>query len=199
MFYAANITIMLEHLHTQDIVYRDLKPENLVLTENGYLKLIDFGFAKRLQSEEERTHTRLGTPGYMAPEILMSTRGYHRPVDWWALGVLTFELMFQYLPFGDTLVTTMGRMHKKFEFPPDSPFSSDLSDFVRNLLRYDPAERLHCYNAKSDPWFINNHMDWSALYCQTLTPDYLPARRKYRSFYMKYEEVEAAENRNPPP
>ena len=116
MFYLANVTIMREHLHTHGVVHRDLKPENLVLVANGYLKLVDFGFAKRLQPNE-RTRTKLGTPGYMAPEILMSVPGYHMPVDWWALGILTFELMFRRLPFGDTLVATLARMHKRVELP----------------------------------------------------------------------------------
>lgn len=93
VFYTSNVILMFEHLHTNDVIYRDLKAENLVLMENGYLKLIDFGFAKRMKSNE-KTHTILGTPGYIAPEIMMGS-GYSYPVDWWTLGIFVFDMMFQ--------------------------------------------------------------------------------------------------------
>jgi serine/threonine protein kinase len=82
-FYTCEIVLALEYLHSLSVVYRDLKPENLLLDRDGHLKLTDFGFAKKLK---DRTWTLCGTPEYLAPEIIQS-KGHNRAVDWWALGV----------------------------------------------------------------------------------------------------------------
>jgi protein kinase A len=88
---------MFESLHSKDIVYRDLKPENLLIMANGYLKLVDFGFAKLCKT---RTYTLCGTPEYLAPEILLN-KGHGKPVDWWCLGILLYEMMAGQAPFTD--------------------------------------------------------------------------------------------------
>ena len=77
-FYAANVCSAFEYLHESRIVYRDLKPENLLLDADGYLKVVDFGFAKVI---EDRTWTLCGTPEYLAPEII-SNKGHGLGVDW---------------------------------------------------------------------------------------------------------------------
>jgi len=91
-FYLAEITRAISFLHKCDIIYRDLKPENIMITTKGHAKLVDFGFAKKLDSSE-RTYTICGTPEYVAPEIILPSRpGYTKRVDYWGLGVLTYEL-----------------------------------------------------------------------------------------------------------
>jgi len=86
---------MFEYLQSKDIVYRDLKPENIMIAHDGYLKLIDFGFAKVCP---KRTYTICGTPEYIAPEILLNS-GHGKPVDWWTLGILLYEMLAGYPPF----------------------------------------------------------------------------------------------------
>ena len=96
-FYGGCVCLALEHLHGQGIVYRDLKPENLLLDGQGYLKLCDFGFAKRLGASGV-THTVCGTPDFMAPEIIRG-KGAGRVADMWSLGVLLYELVTGRPPF----------------------------------------------------------------------------------------------------
>ena len=96
-FYAANVACGLEYLHEYYIAYRDLKPENLLIDKHGYLKIVDFGFAK-IVSPHQRTWTICGTPEYLAPEVILR-RGHNFVVDWWCVGVLTYELAHLRSPF----------------------------------------------------------------------------------------------------
>jgi len=99
-YYVASTHLALCHIHKYDIIYRDLKLENLVLTQSGKLKLIDFGLAKRMPMNKQRTFTICGTVEYMSPEMITSA-GYRMSLDIWALGVLFHEFVTGRPPFGD--------------------------------------------------------------------------------------------------
>ena len=97
VFYASQIALAFEHMHSKRIVFRDLRQENLCVAANGYIKLVDFGNA-RLLRVGRRARTLCGAPEYSAPEML-SSRGHSFEVDWWALGVLLYELLVGWSPF----------------------------------------------------------------------------------------------------
>ena len=92
-------------MHKKGIVYRDIKPENILLEKDGYLKLIDFGMAKILKGDE-KTNSFCGTPEYLAPEIITG-EGHNRMADWWSYGTLVYEMLFGIPPFFNENVETM--------------------------------------------------------------------------------------------
>ena len=150
-FYIASIVLAIQYLHAMDIVYRDLKPENLLLDERGYLKITDFGFAKIVP---DRTWTLCGTPEYLAPEIITS-KGHGKGVDWWALGILMFEMLAGYPPFFDE--NPFGIYQKilagRIEFP--RHFDAPAKDLERKLLSSDRTKRIG--NLKNGAEDIKKH------------------------------------------
>ncbi|KAL0041624.1 hypothetical protein WJX79_009879 [Trebouxia sp. C0005] len=174
-FYAAGVVSGLQYLQERNLVWRDLKPENLLLDSNGYLKMADFGFAKRL-APGMKTFTLCGTPEYLAPELVTQT-GHARPVDWWAAGVLIFEMAAGYPPFYNEDRVAMFRniCQVKYTCPPH--FSKELRDLVKRLLTHSPSQRLGslkggALDVKAHPWFKD--FDWESFEKQTMPAPYIP-------------------------
>ncbi|KAL0227370.1 hypothetical protein P9112_014694 [Eukaryota sp. TZLM1-RC] len=172
-FYAAQIVLALEHLHSKNIVYRDLKPENLLLDSKGNLKICDFGFAKIV---EDRTFTICGTPEYLAPEVIQN-RGHGKGVDWWALGILLYEMMAGYAPFSseNPYKTYKMILNNPLQFP--SHFDAITRDLIQRLLVHDRFRRLGCFrggaaDVKRHKFF--REIDWGSLIRREVTAPIRP-------------------------
>jgi serine/threonine protein kinase len=136
-FYASHVTMIFEYLHSKNVVYRDLKPENLLIDPDGYLKLTDFGFAKIV---EGRTYTLCGTPEYLCPEIL-TNKGHGKGVDWWTLGILIYEMIAGIDPFNDDdpMAIYQNILRGVIKFP--RKFDRDARSLVKHLLQADLSKR----------------------------------------------------------
>ncbi|XP_039260583.2 cGMP-dependent protein kinase 1-like [Styela clava] len=176
-FYTACVVEALDYIHQRNIAHRDIKPENLLLDSNGYVKLVDFGYAKTIELGE-RTWTFCGTPQYIAPEVVWN-QGHDTAADLWALGILTFELLTGVPPFNSNSESKIYIKASKgigaVEFP--NYVKSPAKDIIRRLCRDKPSHRLgNMKNGINDirehKWFTG--FDWTGLQTRQLRAEYVP-------------------------
>ncbi|MCJ1354403.1 MAG: serine/threonine protein kinase, AGC [Icmadophila ericetorum] len=177
-FFAAEIVLILEYLHEQEgIAYRDLKPENILIDADGHLKLVDFGFAKKIGRTE--TYTLCGTPEYLAPEVIKNT-GHGTAVDWWAFGILVYEFLVGQPPFWDPNPLKIYQLivEGKIRYP--HTISPSAADLISSLCTVNPSKRLgnisgSASRVKSHPWF--REIDWEKLYQRRERGPFVPNLR----------------------
>jgi len=196
-FFAAHVVLIFEHLHSKDIVYRDLKPENLLLDKEGYLKITDFGFAKVVSF---KTYTLCGTPEYIAPEVLLN-KGHGKGVDWWTLGILIYEMLVGDPPFIDEDPMGIYQQVLTGKVRYTRSYDKCAKSLTKKLLMSDLTKRYGCLkqgagDIKMSKWFAD--MDWEALLEKKLDAPILPELSSLDDTSNFEEYPEDAEEAVPP-
>ncbi|KAI8973931.1 kinase-like domain-containing protein [Pilobolus umbonatus] len=184
--YCAEILMGLQELHKNNILYRDLKPENVLLAADGHIVLTDFGLSKMFDDDEtssdiqdHRTSTFCGTPEYLAPEIILQEEKYSYATDYWSLGTMLYEMYTGMLPFGgNTLEEMYDRvLYDDLLFPAN--MDPEATDLIAGLLDRDPSTRLGAgpggvFEIRMHPYFIR-HFEWKDVYTRSIKPLYVPS------------------------
>jgi len=171
-FYTAEICLAIAHLHSTGIIYRDLKPENLLIDSAGHIKVTDFGLSKEGLSDNARTRTFCGTPEYLAPEVL-EAKAYTKAVDWWSVGTLIFEMLTGLPPFYCEDVQKMYSLKMTAELSIPEYVEPEAADIIKKFLDRNPESRLTDIDAiRKHAWFKG--IDWEKLLRKEIEPPYIP-------------------------
>ena len=183
--FASNILLGLEVLHENNIVYRDLKPENVLIAKDGYAKITDFGLSKENIQGNQQATSFWGTPEYLAPETLLR-KGTGKAADWWSFGAIIYEMLTGLPPFYDKNRQELYNKIKNMEidFINDNDLnergvSSEGKDLLSKILVKDPKKRLgggprDAAEIKEHPWFGEKFTNWEAIFNKTEKPPYIP-------------------------
>jgi len=168
--YSAEIGSALHYLHGMDVVYRDLKPENLLINRDGHIIITDFGLSKEIDGDG-KTHTFCGTPEYLAPEILKG-EPHSFAVDWWSLGTILFELLTGLPPFYSNNLNLMYSKILASDISYPDYVSADAKSLLNALLVRDPEKRADGKALKAHPFYKS--IDWDALDKKEIEPEWIP-------------------------
>ncbi|GMH86655.1 hypothetical protein TrVE_jg10699 [Triparma verrucosa] len=173
-FYASELLLALAHLHSHQIIYRDLKLENVLMDGQGHVALTDFGLSKQHVESSDAASTFCGTAEYIAPELLRGKR-YGAAVDWWSFGILLYEMQAGRTPFYDKnrKIMFFNIMNSTPQFP--LSFSEKACSVLRALLTVDPSKRLgvsSISDLKAHKFFSS--IDWDKLFAKEIRPVYIP-------------------------
>ncbi|XP_036209813.1 beta-adrenergic receptor kinase 2 isoform X3 [Myotis myotis] len=171
-FYATEIILGLEHMHHRFVVYRDLKPANILLDEYGHVRISDLGLA--CDFSKKKPHASVGTHGYMAPEVLQKGTAYDSSADWFSLGCMLFKLLRGHSPFRQHKTKDkheIDRMTLTVNVDLPDAFSPELRSLLEGLLQREVSKRLGCHGGGSQE--VKEHsffrgIDWHHVYLQKL-------------------------------
>ena len=177
-FYIATLFLILDYLNNMEVCHRDLKPDNIIVGEQGYLKLIDFGTSIKLK---DFTTTITGTPHYIAPEVLLG-KGYGFSCDFWSIGIITHEIYFGIYPFGrnakDPIDVYKEIVKKELVIKNGDP---KIINLITNLLNKKVTERI-CSLEKAKKLAIFQDFNWNELIDLSMKPSYIPKITPLKSF-----------------
>lgn len=168
--------LVLEFLHSRNIIYRDLKPENILIDRDGNIKITDFGLAKELAINDTngkgRTKTFCGTNEYIPPELILG-QSYGVSVDWWSLGILIFEMLTGWPPWSDE---NRDILFKQILLEPlstdDDKLSPEAKDLLQRMLKKKPEDRISSEEIKKHPFFAS--IDFEKLLAKKIEPPFKP-------------------------
>lgn len=191
--YIAELSIAINELHNNNIIYRDMKPENVMIDKDGHLKLTDFGLSCFTQPGEILKSV-CGTPEYIAPEVLLG-QGYGRKIDWWGIGLLTYELLYRTTPFSgmNNQYIYQSILKKEPIYPKDADPS--IIDFISTLLQKDPEKR-GGFRFIVHSEFMKD-IDFRAVYEKKISPSFIPEVKNIRdtsNFDLKYTKEKACDS-----
>lgn len=194
-FYLACLITVLDYIHKKGIIYRDLRPDLIFINSNGYVKLFDFSFSKKMKSDY--ANTLCGIPEYYPPEMINQS-GYNKSVDFWQLGILLYEMLVGCTPFIDSDPVKLFQKIKncKIKFPKN--INKNAKTLIRHFLIVDINKRLGCtkkgiYEIIQNPFFDN--FDWERLLHRVLEAPFIPKiNHIYLSSYKKLEGIYLEEN-----
>ena len=184
-FYAAEIILGLNYLHKNNCIYRDLKPENVLIDKDGHIKLTDFGLSKLCDCSPCKTNSLCGTPEYLAPEILFE-KDYGIEVDWWSLGVIIYEMLSGYLPFRIIPEEKITKNAYKKKIKIFNHFSCSAKDLIKKLLEYNPKKRIGYEQIINHSFFKD--IEWNKFEKKEIEPPFFPEIDKKNLF--KYFNTE---------
>jgi len=175
-FYAAQIVLAMECVHENNVIYRDLKPENVLIDGQGYIRITDFGLSKAGIEGNKGAMSVCGTPEYLAPEVLNKT-GHGKAVDWWTLGAIIYEMTTGLPPFYTSNREELFRRIRSEPLPMPKHLSENCKAILEALFQKDPEKRLGSGkegpNAiKKHPWFST--VDFDALLKKEIRPPFIP-------------------------
>nr|VZI04359.1 unnamed protein product [Spirometra erinaceieuropaei] len=179
-FYASEVILGLEHMHNRFIVYRDLKPANILLDEHGHVRISDLGLA--CDFSRKRPHASVGTHGYMAPEVLQRGRSYDSSADWFSFGCMLYKLLRGHSPFRHHKVRDkheIDRMTMTMDIELPDDLSPEMYSLLSSLLARDVDRRMGCMGrgsleVREHPFFRG--IDWQMVYLRRYPPPLVPPR-----------------------
>uniref|UniRef100_A0A1I8GDB9 G protein-coupled receptor kinase n=1 Tax=Macrostomum lignano TaxID=282301 RepID=A0A1I8GDB9_9PLAT len=174
-FYAAEVLLGLEHMHSRFIVYRDLKPANILLDENGHVRISDLGLA--CDYSRKKPHASVGTHGYMAPEVLQKGTAYDSSADWFSYGCMLYKLLKGHSPFRQHKTKDkheIDRMTMTVSPDLNDSMSPEIRNLLEGLLAREVDQRIGCRALKEHPFFAG--VDWDQVYLQKYPAPLVPPR-----------------------